>query len=624
MSSPIPIDRSAKRRRSESTKAAVECPLVAIGASAGGLEACKTLLNSMPSTTGMAFVLIQHLDPHHESMMVELLAERSALIVMQAVDGLRIESEHLYTIPPDSFLAVAYGVLRVSRPSQPHGARSPFDFFLAALAAAYGGKAICVVLSGTGNDGSAGIEAVRAAGGYCIAQDPADAGYSGMPRSAIATGHINEVLPARDIPNALVEHMKNIGDGHFEPPRMSRSDASSTLDEIIALVKKRFDTDFSTYKKGTLQRRVERRMALSNCAVGDMARYLTTLHEAPDELDLLAKDLLIHTTCFFRDAEVFAQLQAAILPDLLHACTEARTIRVWVAGCSTGEEAYTLAIILHEQIAAENLDVRVQIFASDIDGDAVATAREGVYPIIIASDVSDERLSRFFSLEDKVYRIVPEIRATIVFTVHDVLADPPFSRLDMVSCRNLLIYLEPAAQQKLVSLFRFALKPGGLLLLGTAETVGRADTQFEMRSKPERIYQKTDRATGSGFGFSAPEVAGMRASAPQQPQSSKPRQAALAEICRRTVLETYAPASVLINARNECVYHFGPTDDYLRVAPGFANHNVLEMVRQGTSKKLKFALQKVREEKLRLVVDGGRTSKQRRGASFDIAVQIVT
>lgn len=603
-------------------------PLVGIGASAGGLEACKTLIGAMPPITGMAFVLVQHLDPHHESMMAELLTGRSGLTVVQAADGMPVEREHLYTIPPDSFLAIADGVLRLSRPSQPHGSRLPFDFFLNSLARERGEHAICVVLSGTGKDGSLGIAAIKAAGGYCVAQDPEDAEYSGMPRGVIATGLVDKVLPVREISDALVSHVKASAEGRAasaNPGPSGRPDhnASSTLDAIIDLVKAGTSADFSTYKKGTLQRRIERRMALANGSSSDMAHYLGTLRETPAELALLAKDMLIHTTGFFRDREVFARLEGAILPDLLRTCTKARAVRIWVAGCSTGEEAYTLAMILRERITAEKLDVKLQIFASDVDRDAVAIAREGLYPAAIATDVSDERLSRFFSLEDHGYRISPELRAAVVFTVHDVLADPPFARLDMVSCRNLLIYLGPDAQRKLVSTFHFALKDGGLLLLGTAETIGRAGDAFEMLSKEERLYRRIGRTKIADLEFLAPDKAGKRETVSPQPQDAKPRQAALAEVCRRAMLEAYAPASVLINSRNECLYHFGATDDFLRIAPGFANHDILEMARQGTRTKLKSTIQKARDEKVRVVVAGGRSSRHSRAVAFDIAVQPV-
>ena len=596
-------------------------PLVAIGASAGGLEACKTLVQAMPSITGMAFVLVQHLDPHHESMMVDLLAGRSALTIVQAVDGMRLEREHLYTIPPDSFLAIESGTLRLSRPSQRHGTRLPFDFFLNALAPESGARAMVVVLSGTGRDGSLGIAAIKAAGGYCIAQDPDEADYDGMPRGAIATGLVDMVLRARDIPAALLLHATTVVNARQQPfgPK-NQNVAASALDAVVELVRIRTSADFSTYKKGTLQRRIERRLALANNGSSNMDRYLDLLRADPAELDLLAKDLLIHTTGFFRDREIFARLQESVLPNLMRTCAKTRSLRVWVAGCSTGEEAYSLAMILREWITAEKLDVKLQIFASDIDRDAVVTAREGFYPNSVAADVSAERLSRFFAREDRGYRISAELRAAVVFTIHDVLADPPFSRLDMISCRNLLIYLGPAAQRKLISLFHFALKSGGLLLLGTAETVGRADDIFETLSKPERLYRKLGLARAGDLDFMALNKASTRETVPQQFQEAKPRQAAVADVCRRALLEAYAPASVLINARNECVYHFGPTDDYLRIAPGFANHAILEMAPKGTRSKVKSAIQRARDAKVCITVAGGRASRHRQAVAFDITL----
>ena len=607
----------------------VSFPVVGIGASAGGLDACKALVEALPPVTGMAFILVQHLDPTHDSMMVELLAGLSSLSVVQARDGMPVEREHLYTIPPDASLTLVGGVLRLSRPTQRHGTRLPFDILLNALADDCGPLACCVVLSGSGSDGSLGVKAVKAAGGFVVAQEPEDAQHGGMPRSAIDTGLVDRVLAAQAIPAALIAHGKTLAHaetvaGEGAPPGSPAPvDTAVTLEAILDLLRTRTSADFTSYKRGTLQRRVERRMALTDIGVGEMARYLESLSDVPGELDLLAKDLLIHTTGFFRDRAVFALLEEKTVPDLLRARAADRSVRVWVAGCSTGEETYSLAMLLRERITAEKLDVKVQIFASDIDPQAIATAREGLYASAVDADVSPARLSRFFTREDQSYRVSPELRAVVVFTVQDVLVDPPFSRLDMISCRNLLIYLDASAQAKVVSLFHFALKPDGLLLLGTAETVGRADDRFAVQSKAERLYRKIGRGRAADLGFVAPPADGTRAPASRQ-APARPRQAALADVCRRAVLETYAPAAVLINRRNECVYHLGRTDDYLKIASGFSNHDLLEMARQGTRTRLRTAIQRARAEAARVVVPGGRTTRHGATVAFDIAVQPIT
>ena len=596
-------------------------PVVGIGASAGGLDACKALVGAMPPVTGMAFILVQHLDPTHDSMMVELLAGLSSLSVLQASDGLPVEREHLYTIPPDAFLTLVDGVLRLSRPTRRHGARLPFDVLLKALAEDCGPLACCVVLSGSGSDGSLGAKAVKAAGGFVVVQEPEGAQFGGMPRHAIDTGMVDRILAAHDIPAALIAYGQSVaGEGSPRgPPALEKT--AGTLEAILDLLRTRISADFTSYKRGTLHRRVGRRMALTDIGAGGMARYLESLDKVPGELDLLARDLLIHTTGFFRDRAVFALLEEETVPDLLRACAAERSVRVWVAGCSTGEETYSLAMLLRERITAEKLDVKLQIFASDIDPQAIATAREGLYASTLEADVSPARLSRFFAREDQSYRIAPELRAAVVFTVQDVLVDPPFSRLDMISCRNLLIYLDPTAQAKVISLFHFALKPGGILLLGTAETVGRADDRFAVQSKVERLYRKVGRTRATDLGFLAPPLDGMRATASRQAQPPRPHQAALADICRRAVLDTYAPAAVLINRRGECLYHLGRTDDYLRISPGFANHDLLEMARQGTRTKLRTAIHKARAEAVRVVLPGGRTTRHGATVAFDIAVQ---
>jgi two-component system CheB/CheR fusion protein len=597
--------------------------VVGIGASAGGLDACRKLVGALPTGNGMAFILVQHLDPTHESMMVDLLAGHTSMPVRQATDGMPIEREHLYIIPPGTYLSVGDGALHLSQPQARHGARLPFDFLLHSLAEECGARAICVILSGTGADGSLGLKAVKEKGGLVIAQDPDEAGYDGMPRSAIMTGAVDLVLPAAKIPEALVKNGRRMEFTRTQSALRAQDTAPDWLPEIIDLLRTKTAHDFTQYKQGTLQRRIERRMAMAAIATGDVGRYLEILQDDTGELDLLAKDLLINVTSFFRDPKVFDFLAEKIVPDLVRGHSADHPIRIWIAGCSTGEETYSLAMLFREQITAAQRDVKLQVFASDIDPDAVAGAREGYYPETIAADVSPERLARFFTKEDHAYRVSTELRTAVVFTVQDVLADPPFSRLDLVSCRNLLIYLRPEAQAEVVSRFHFALREGGILLLGSAETVGNVDGCFELISKSARLYRHIGRNRPGDAGFSTSAGGGVRVPAHPGQGPAPSHQAVLAELCRRLVLETYAPAAVLINRKHECLYSLGPTERYLRVAPGHPSHDLLAMAPQDTRTRLRSAIQRACQENARIVVAGGRTNNDGHASSFNIDVQPV-
>jgi two-component system, chemotaxis family, CheB/CheR fusion protein len=467
---------SASRRR--------DFPIVAIGASAGGLDACRKLLDALPAGNGMAFIIVQHLDPSHDSMMVDLLAGHTSMPVLLATDGMTIERERVYVIPPGVYLSTDdKGALRLSKPQARHGARLPFDFLLNSLAREYGARVVCVVLSGTGADGSLGLRAVKDKGGLVIAQDIAEADYDGMPRSAVATGAVNLVLRAAKIAEALVKREQ----GQTPPPEPPKSPGQKSvqdlLPDIIALLRTKTVHDFTLYKHGTLERRIERRMALA--AVKTASEYFALLLRDASERDQLSRDLLINVTGFFRDAAVFDFLAKAIIPDIVRDHASDRTVRIWVAGCSSGEETFSLAMLFREQVDASKRDIKLQIFASDVDPDAVALARDGLYPQSIEAEVSPERLARFFSKEDHSFRISAELRSSVVFTVQDVLADPPFARLDFISCRNLLIYLRPEAQAKVLSVFHFALPEDGLLLVGNAETVSVSDGRFAVISQSD-------------------------------------------------------------------------------------------------------------------------------------------
>jgi two-component system CheB/CheR fusion protein len=569
----------------------------------------------------MAFILVQHLDPTHESMMVELLASSTPMTVVQAADGMPLQRDHLFIIPPGTYLSVIDGALRLSQPQARHGARLPFDFLLHSLAADSGSRAICVVLSGTGADGSLGLRAVKDNGGFVIAQDPDQAEYGGMPRNAISTGGVDLVLPVTQIPDALARRY-HAADGAPTRTRSADQDAiNDWLPEIIELLRTSTAHDFTLYKPGTLQRRIERRMVMAGVDVRDSDRYIKILRSDPNELSLLAKDLLINVTSFFRDPLVFDLLATKIIPGLVQNHAPDKPMRIWIAGCSTGEETYSLAMLFREEISAANLGIKLQVFASDVDPDAIASAREGLYPASIEADVSAERIARFFSKEEHNYRVSPELRATVVFTVQDVLADPPFSRLDLVSCRNLLIYLRPEAQAKVVALFHFALSEGGILLLGTSETIGTDDGRFEVISKTSRVYRHVGRSRPGEFGFIRGAGDGVRIPARQGPSAPPSRQAVLAELCRRMVMETYAPAAVLINRKHECLFSLGPTDRFLRVVPGHPSHDLLAMARQGVRTKLRSAIQQASQENVRIVIAGGRTSEADHPGTFSIAVQ---
>jgi two-component system, chemotaxis family, CheB/CheR fusion protein len=618
-----PRPSARPRRRAAVARRPGDFAVVGIGASAGGLDACRKLIDALPADNGMAFILIQHLDPTHESMMADLLASHTPMTVQQATDGMPIEPEHLYVIPPGTYLSVGNGALHLSQPLARHGARLPFDFLLHSLAEECGARAICVVLSGTGADGSLGLKSVKEKGGLVIAQDPDEASYDGMPRSAIRTGAVDLVLPVAKIPDALAKYdpraaLPRPGD-HSRP----QDAAPDWLPEIIDLLRTKTAHDFTLYKPGTLQRRIARRMAMAAIETADVARYLEVLRSDASELDLLAKDLLINVTSFFRDPKVFDLLAEKIVPDLVRGQAPDQPLRIWVAGCSTGEETYSLAMLFREQITAAKRNVKLQVFASDVAPDAVASARAGLYPETIETDVSAERLARFFSKEADGYRVLPELRTAVVFTVQDVLADPPFSRLDLVSCRNLLIYLRPEAQAKVVSLFHFSLRDGGILLLGSSETIGNVDGRFEVIAKSERLYRHIGRSRPGESGFSMIAGGGVRVPARPGQGQAPSRQAALADLCRRLVMDAYAPAAVLINHKHECLYSLGPTDRYLRVATGHPIHDLLAMARDGVRTKLRSAIQRACEENTRIVVAGGRMNRNDGARSFSIAVQPV-
>ncbi|MEP6826899.1 MAG: CheR family methyltransferase, partial [Aestuariivirga sp.] len=597
--------------------------VVGIGASAGGLEACSRLLDGLGEASGMAFILVQHLDPTHKSLMVGLLGSHTKMNVLQAKDGMLIESRHLYVIPPGTYLSVAKGYLHVAPPQARHGARLPFDYFLQTLALDSGTRSACIVLSGTGADGSIGLQAVKEGGGLIIVQEPTEAAFNGMPQSAIATGLVDQVLSVGAMPNALRMFAKLKSPAARQEKKKPTDEAKDWMPEIIDLMRIKSTHDFSRYKLGTLQRRTERRMAMLGIAQNDVEIYLQLLRSDTTEIETLANDLLINVTSFFRDPKVFDHLAATTIHDLVAKQPPDTPLRIWSVGWSTGEEIYSLAILLREQVTLQKRNVKLQLFASDIDADAVASARDGFYPDTIEAEISHDRLDRFFTKEQSGYRISQELRSMVIFTVQDVLNDPPFAKLDLISCRNLLIYLQPEAQSKVIALFHFALRSNGILLLGSAETVGEADSQFEIVSKPDRIYRRIGQNRPGELLF----LLGSTDSrpAPRMPvtNAAMPHPSAFAELCQKFVIANYTPATVLINQKFDCLFTLGPTSDYLSLAPGMTSNNIIDMARDGVKSKLRLAIQMAIQEKKRINVGGARMSRGDNTVAFSILVEAV-
>jgi len=612
-SGPIPATSQAKR-------AGDAFPVVAVGASAGGLNAFRKFVARIPADSGMAFVLIQHLDPTHESMMPDLLATHTRLAVLQAVDGMPVERDHIYTIPPGVYMTMSGGALRLAKPADRHGVRLPLDRFLRSMAEDMGERAVCVILSGAGTDGSLGLRAIKEHNGLVVVQDPVEAEHDGMPRSAVATDAVDRVLPVEEIADVLVDY----GRGRRQEKARDRTavpeaDHDATIDTIIGLLRANTPHDFGLYKTGTLQRRIQRRVVMAG--VGDMARYLELLKREPRELELLAKDLLINVTNFFRDPPVFEFLAEHGIPELVRRHRTDQPIRVWVAGCSTGEEPYSLAMLLFEELARTGRQAKIQVFASDVDADAIAVGREGVYPESIESDVTQARLDKFFTKEDHHYRVVPDLRAAVVFAVHDVLADPPFARLDLISCRNLLIYLTAEAQDRLLRLFHFSLRDSGRLLLGSSETAGRLADRFRAISKSQRLYERVGYLRPSevdfplGFGKSA-EPPGSRGTINRPAPGT-----AIGETARNALLTAYAPPSALINGQHEVLYYLGQTDRYLRVVPGEPSRDILLLAREGLRSKLRIAVRQVAQQKVPATVRAEARMK-RDGATVAVSVSV--
>jgi two-component system CheB/CheR fusion protein len=565
-------------------------PIVGIGASAGGLEAFESFFQNVKADCGMAFVLVPHLDPGHPSILDEILQRITTLPVTEADDQTAVLPNRVYIIPPNRDMAILNGELQLSVPDQPRGLRMPIDHFLRSLADDQAEMAIGIILSGTGTDGTLGLRAIHGVGGLCLVQEPDSAKYDGMPQSAIQAGYATHIMPAAQMPNVLLDilHRRVIS----VDMTLQRPAELSVLKQIILLLRSGTGHDFSQYKRSTLSRRIERRMAQNE--IQEMAGYLRFLKEHKAELKILFKELLINVTSFFRDPEAFIVLKQEILPLLLANKAPDYEFRIWVAACATGEEAYSIAILLRELMDEGCFGLKVQIYATDLSEDAIAVARAGRYPPNIAQDMPAERLQRFFvKEEDGYYRVKKEIREMIIFALQSVIKDPPFSKLDLLSCRNLLIYLEPELQDRLIFTFHSALKPNGVLFLSASENITHHPEFFPALNRKWKFFRAlhTVASTHSKLSGNLVNWAASRESKPLNvANSSKSQSVNFAELTSRALLQSYAPASVLTDMHGNILYIHGDTGRYLRPAPGQATLNVIEMAREGLQFELRTAV----------------------------------
>ena len=565
-------------------------PVVGIGASAGGLKAFEQFIKALPDNSGMAFVLIQHLAPDHESELAELLQNHTHMAVNQIVDGTPLEPNCIYVIPPGKSLVIREGTLYLHEPEQAHGHRAPIDLFFRSLAEDQGENAVCVILSGTGSDGTLGLKAVKERAGITMAQLPEDAEYDGMPTSAIRTSLVDVTGTAHELAQKLVEYRDSAA--KIQLPIEEEAlpeDGSEALSRIFAQLHSRTGHDFTHYKRSTILRRIGRRLQVHG--IGDMQNYLAYLRQNGEETQALFKDFLISVTNFFRDPEAFARLEKDIVPALFENKGRGDQVRVWVPGCATGEEAYSLAILLVEYAEGLTDPPEIQIFATDIDEEAIAFARDGFYNEVIETDVSPERLRRFFVEERGGYRVRKSVRERVLFAVHNLINDPPFSRLELISCRNLLIYLNRDVQTGIFEIFHYALRVGGYLFLGSSESAEGATTYFVTRDKKQRIYQRQDLiSTPMHF----PNMPLMKAYAEEdRPTRRRPTgqpSRSLEESYQAWRLRRYTPPAIIVNEQYDLIHVFGNAGRYLQVKEGPATHNILEQILPALRLDLRAAL----------------------------------
>ena len=569
-------------------------PVVGIGASAGGLAAFEAFFSGMPANCepGMAFILVQHLAPDHTSILSDLIQRYTRMQVFEVEDGMQVQINCTYIIPPNRDMALLNGNLQLIVPAIPRGHRLPIDFFFRSLAQDQHEQAIGIILSGTGSDGTLGAKAIKAEGGIVLAQEIKTAEFDGMLRSIIATGLVDYILPPAEMPAQIIAYTKHL---FAQPSRLTNNTvpAENVMNKIFILLRNQTGHDFSLYKPNTICRRIERRMTVHQIDAIDF--YLKYLQQNPAEVTALFNDLLIGVTSFFRDPNAFLALEKLIIPELFTVKSEEKTIRIWSTACSTGEEAYSIAILFQEYLDLLKQNFKIQIFATDIDREAIAIARAAFYPANIALDISPERLARFFILDTdgKGYRVNKTIRDMLIFSEHNVVKDPPFSRLDLISCRNLLIYMSTVLQNKLIPLLHYALNPGGILFLGSAETLGEHNDLFMTLDPKAKIYKSLASFNKNHLNFMPSTLGQAIASLKDANKPAASLQMSLRELTENAILQQVAPASALVNENGDILYLHGRAGMFLEPAPGESSiNNILKMAREGLLADLTISLNK--------------------------------
>jgi two-component system, chemotaxis family, CheB/CheR fusion protein len=564
-------------------------PIVGIGASAGGLEALEQFLSNVPESNKMAFVVIQHLDPTQKGMLPELLQRVTKMKVIQVKDRMIIKSDCVYVIPPNTSMSILKARLHLFEPIESRGMRLPIDFFLRSLADDRKERSIGIVLSGMGSDGSMGLRAIKEKNGIVMVQDPSTAKYDSMPRHAIDSVLVDMVAPAGELPGRLIDFLKHIP-AITSDLKIEVKDKSA-LEKIIILLRAQTGNDFSSYKKNTVYRRIERRMGVHR--ISKINSYVHFLQQNPKEVDILFKELLIGVTTFFRDPLVWEKLKNVVIPDLVSNLQAGSVLRAWIPGCSTGEEAYSLAIVFKEALdkISPHTGFSLHIFATDLDGDAIEMARKGIFPANIAADLSTDRLNRFFTATDDGYRVNNEIRETVVFAQHNIIMHPPFTRIDILSCRNLLIYMDPELQKKLLGLFYYSINPEGIMLLGTAETLGTQSHLFTPVDFKLKIYKRS-------LSTLAPELfdfpSAYARTRPTNIEKQIPARSTqnIQTLADQLLLQRFSPAGVLVTENGDIIYISGHTGKYLEPAVGKANMNIFAMLREGLRDEFPAAFRK--------------------------------